>query len=77
MLKSFEDTGWRIDKIDDLKYKLGCPESYKNYAIFKQKVLDMAFKEINKSGDIKFKYESIKKGRKVISIKFIITSNKA
>ena len=77
MLKSFEDTGWRIDKIDDLKYKLGCPESYKNYAIFKQKVLDMAFKEINKSGDIKFKYEPIKKGRKVISIKFIITSNKA
>ena len=77
MLKSFEDTGWRIDKIDDLKYKLGCPKSYKNYAIFKQKVLDMAFKEINDTGDIKFKYETIKKGRKVISIKFTIVSNKA
>ena len=76
MLKSFEDTGWRIDKIDDLKYKLNCPESYKNYAIFKLKVLDMAFEEINNSGDIKFTYEPIKKGRKVINIKFHITSNK-
>ena len=76
MLKSFEDTGWRIDKIDELKYKLNCPESYKNFATFREKVLDMAFKEINNLSDIRFTYESIKIGRKVTSIKFHITSNR-
>jgi plasmid replication initiation protein len=77
MLKSFEDTGWRLDKIEDLKYKLKCPESYKNYAIFKQKVLDIAENEINGNSDITFSYEPIKTGRKVTSIKFTIVSNKA
>ncbi|MBU3130441.1 replication initiation protein [Clostridium tagluense] len=77
MLKSFEDTGWRIDKIEDLKYKLNCPETYKNFAIFKLKVLDMAQKEINNASDINFAYEPIKTGRKVTSIKFTITTNKA
>ena len=75
MLKSFEDTGWRIDKIDDLKYKLNCPKSYENFATFREKVLEMAFKEINNLSDIKFTYEPIKTGRKVTSIKFHITQN--
>lgn len=72
MLKSYQDTGWRIDKIDELKYKLNCPESYKNYAIFKEKVLDIAQKEINNGSDIKFTYDPIKTGRKVTNIKFYI-----
>ena len=75
MLKSFEDTGWRSDKIDDLKYKLNCPEGYSNYAIFKLKVLDIAFKEINEGSDINFEFIPIKTGRKVTSIKFTITTN--
>lgn len=77
MLKSFEDTGWRIDKIDDLKHKLYCPQTYKNFATFRKKVLDMASEEINNASDIKFTYEEIKTGRKVTAIKFHILSNKA
>ncbi|MCB2296082.1 RepB family plasmid replication initiator protein [Clostridium algoriphilum] len=77
MLKSFEDTGWRIDKIDDLKHKLYCPLTYKNFATFRKKVLDMASEEINNASDIKFTYEQIKTGRKVTAIKFHIVSNKA
>ena len=77
MLKSFEDTGWRIDKIDDLKHKLYCPQTYKNFATFRKKVLDMASEEINNASDIKFTYEQIKTGRKVTAIKFHIVSNKA
>ena len=76
MLKSFEDTGWRIDKIDDLKHKLYCPQTYKNFATFRKKVLDMASEEINNSSDIKFTYEQMKTGRKVTAIKFHIVSNK-
>ncbi|MCR3760009.1 replication initiation protein [Clostridium felsineum] len=71
MLKSFSDTGWRIDNIDDLQYKLNCPPSYKNYAVFKNKVLVQAQKEINGS-DISFDFTPIKTGKKVTGIKFLI-----
>ena len=75
-LKSFEDTGWRIDNLDTLRKKLQCPKSYDKYGLFRTYVLDMAYREINDYSDISFDFEPIKKGRKVTSIKFIIASNK-
>lgn len=74
MLKSFSDTGWRIDNIEDLQYKLNCPPSYKNYAVFKNKVLLQAQKEINGS-DISFDFTPIKTGKKVTGVKFYIKDN--
>lgn len=75
-LKSFEDTGWRVDNLDILRKKLQCPKSYEKYSFFRIKVLDMAMKEINNYSDINFAYEEIKTGRKVTSIKFYINGNK-
>jgi plasmid replication initiation protein len=75
-LKSFEDTGWRVDNLDILRKKLQCPKSYEKYSFFRRKVLDMAMKEINNYSDINFAYEEIKTGRKVTSIKFYINTNK-
>lgn len=75
-LKSFEDTGWRIDEIDTLRQKLECPNSYNSFGLFKQNVLDISEKEINKYSDIFFKYELIKKGRKVTHLKFYIQNKK-
>ncbi len=75
-LKSFEDTGWRIDNLDTLRKKLQCPESYNKYSFFRIKVLDKAVQEINSYSDISFDFEEIKIGRKVTSIKFDITSTK-
>ena len=75
-LKSFEDTSWRIDNLDVLRNKLQCPKSYDKYGLFRSKVLDMAYKEINNYSDISFEFEEIKTGRKVTSIKFNIISNK-
>ncbi|MBW9154608.1 replication initiation protein [Clostridium estertheticum] len=74
-LKSFEDTGWRIDNLDVLRKKLQCPKSYEKYSFFRIKVLDMAMKEINNYSDISFEFEEIKVGRKVARIKFIIKQN--
>lgn len=71
-LKSFEDTGWRIDTVENLLYKLECPPSYKNFADFKRAVLDVAEKEINATSDITFFYETKKTGRKITHIKFFI-----
>lgn len=71
-LKSFQDTGWRLDNLDVLRKKLQCPESYDKYSFFKIKVLEQAKKEINKSSDINFNYEEVKTGRRVSQIKFLI-----
>lgn len=74
-LKSFEDTGWRIDNLDTLRKKLYCPKSYNKYTDFKRFVLKPAYKEINDYSDISFGYEEIKEKRKVVAIKFLIQSN--
>ena len=69
----YADTGWRIDKVEELADKLECPKSYKTrYNAFKTKVLEIAKEQINKYSDIEIKYEEIKKGKKVVSIKMII-----
>jgi plasmid replication initiation protein len=73
-LKSFQDTGWRIDKIEDLHRKLECPESYKNFANFKKYVLDVAQNEINETTDISFQYEVQKSGKKVVCLKYYVQS---
>lgn len=76
-IKSFEDTGWRIDNLDKLREKLQCPKSYDKYGLFRTKVLDMAHQEINNYSDLNFDFEEVKTGRKVTSIKFIINQNKS
>jgi plasmid replication initiation protein len=75
-LKSYEDTGWRIDKIETLLKKMECPKSCENFARFKESVLDKAFDEINNNTDISFTYETIKEGRKIAYIKSYIKSKK-
>lgn len=76
-LKLYEDTGWRIDNLDDLRQKLKSPASHKSFGKFKEKVLEVAKKEINSLTDIDFDYEEIKSGRKTERIKFTIKGNKA
>ena len=72
-LKLYEDTGWRIDALENLYSKLKCPDSYiKNYGKFKEKVLNVALQEINNITDLYFDYEEIKEGRKTVRLKFNI-----
>jgi len=75
-LKSFEDTGWRIDNLDSLRAKLECPKSYNRFADFRKHVLTPAFEEINGESDISFEYEELKTKRKVTGIKFYVKTNK-
>lgn len=76
-LKLYEDTGWRIDILEELCHKLKCPASYfKSYGKFKEKVLNVAIREINNITDIDFDYEEIKENRKVVRLKFNINSKK-
>lgn len=61
LLKLYQDTGWRIDKLEDLSNKLYCPSSYTKLSNFKSRVLEPAKKEINETTDIRFEYTFIKK----------------
>lgn len=75
-LKSYEDTGWRIDNLDALREKLQCPKSYKKYSDFRRFALEPAYGEINNNSDINFKYEEVKTGNKITALKFSIKSTR-
>ncbi len=64
---------WIID-LDELKQKLmvDAIKSYKDFSLFRARVLEVAQKEINELTDISIYFESITKGRKTEKVKFTI-----
>lgn len=74
LLKSYANLGtWEID-ILQLK-KMVDAEQYVNFKDFRNRVLNVAQKEIQKFADINFTYEAIAQGRRVDRIKFLIVRN--
>lgn len=61
-----------VDELRDTILDCKEQESYKEYKIFKNRVLDPAVKEVNKKTDCQFTYKPIKRGRWVIAIQFNI-----
>ena len=77
LLKQYEKIGNRVITIDDLRVILDIHKTqYPKYANLKQKVINIAVKEINLKTDLNFTLEEIKTCRKVTSIKFHIKKNK-
>lgn len=62
--------------LQDLRELLGIKDKYREFKAFKIWVLDKAQQEVERQTDIKFTYEKVMKGRKVIAIKFYISDNK-
>ena len=56
--------------------KIDIPKSYNRFNNFKNRVLDMAHKELKEKGDYYFEYEILKIGKKVQSLKFTIHKNR-
>lgn len=64
-------------EISELKTILGIEKTkYKLYGHFKNKVLEIAEREINEKTDILIQIEEIKTGRKITAIKFLISAKK-
>ena len=61
--------------IDDLKIKLNAP--YERFPDFRRKALEIATREINEFTDIEISWEPIKRGRKVIAVKFKMSERHA
>ena len=63
---------WDAD-LDELKEIMQCSQpSYKQYYRFNDLVLKKCQKELNEKTECHFSYEPIKKGRKVVAIKFTL-----
>lgn len=75
LLKQYEKIGTRVLEISEIKSLLGLEKKYKrNYNIFKKKVILQAKKDLEEFTDIYFDFEELKKGKKIVAIKFIIHS---
>lgn len=73
LLKQYVKIKKRDFKLEELKESLGIPEGeYIKYSHFKNKVLDICYKQINLNSDVKFEYYPIKHVRKVVGISFQI-----
>ena len=75
LAKQFDDTGWRVIELDELRKMLKLDGKYKDNKDFRKWVLDVAKKQINKNTDINIDYELIKEGRKFTKIKLHISKN--
>lgn len=77
LLKQDEFKKKRSFTIKQLKEHLGIEETkYKQYGHFKDRVINIAYKEINEKTDINVTFEEIKKGRKIEGIVFFIQSKR-
>ncbi|MDO6657402.1 replication initiation protein [Anaerobacillus sp. 1_MG-2023] len=76
LLKQYERVKERTFELSRLREMLGIEDMYPVYGNFKQRVLLRAQEELKDKTDISFKLEEIKKGRKVVKLKFIILQNK-
>lgn len=66
---------WEED-VDDLRHILNCDndEFYNEYKLFNQRILKRCQKELHEKTECRFIYEPIKKGRKVVAIKFTLAT---
>ena len=76
LLKQYEDIGERTIEVENIRKMCGIQNKLKQYKEFKQRLILMAQREINLKSDIHFEFEEIKRVRKIVSIKFIISKNK-
>ncbi len=78
LLKQYENTKQkkRIFKVEELRSLLGCTTTLKRYSSFKQRVIEVARKDLKEKCDIYFEYEEIYGGKKIVEIEFKIFKNK-
>lgn len=79
LMKSYAFQKTKTFEIDELKRLLMVDnvKSYKDFSLFRTKVLEKAQEEINELTDLNIYFEPILKGRKTVKVKFRIESKNA
>lgn len=75
LISQYKSTGFRVETLDDLAFSLNVVGSYPLWNDFNRNVLKRAVKEINAKSDYLVKYEPVKKGRKVVAVRFSFRDN--
>lgn len=76
LLKQYETIGNREILLDELKEFCGIKENqYQKFSHVKERILDVAQREISNKTDLVIDYEEIKTSRKITSINFTIKHN--
>lgn len=71
MLHQFKSTGFFVEKVGKLKYRLKIEDKYESYSAFKKYVLKQAQKELEQT-DMAFTFKEIKNGRKIDRLEFTV-----
>ena len=74
LLKQYQKIGHRSFTIEELKKLLMIEGRYKQFRDFNKSVLKLTQDEINELTDINIDIEHVKRGRKVVGVKYIIQS---
>jgi plasmid replication initiation protein len=72
LIKQYQHSKNREREIElsELKMMLGIEDKYPQFKEFRRKVLDVALKQIEEKTSLRYKWEGIKRGRKIHSIRF-------
>lgn len=76
LMAQYRIGGEREISLTDLKDWLQISDKYDRYNNFNQRVLTPAITEINEKSDLKVIYEQIKRGRRIVALKFTIQTKK-
>lgn len=71
-----EEIHSKVIELDEYKETIGISEEYKQYGIFKKRILEKSTQEINNKSDIKVNFHEIKTGKKITHIQWNILSVK-
>lgn len=73
--KGRQGNSWTIS-LEELKSMLRCTaDSYNAYKEFNDKILKRSCKELNEKTTLRFSYEPIRKGRRVVEVRFTVESS--
>lgn len=75
LLKQYKEIGRRTFKLEYLREILGIKNEYSRYNDFKKRVIIPAFKELPEKTDLRFDFQEIKRGRRIIEIEFHVSPN--
>jgi plasmid replication initiation protein len=70
LLMQFNRTGDRVINLSDFRELLQLKDKYPQYRDLNKRVITPAVKELNQRSDLEIKFESLKSGRKVVSLSF-------
>lgn len=76
LLQEFQETGWMIKSIEQLREIFAVGDKFNLYSNFKRRTFEHACEEINANYNIGLSFEELKENKRVVAIKFFFQKTK-